>query len=97
MLRHRREGILADSVQSANRDRVQERCGSRRTFHWKRSLVDDATCGVAVRPAHDPLPPDIHYALWILVGLLTISVLGTALRAMRAWPEQGVLKDAENR
>jgi len=43
-----------------------------------------------MRPAHDPLPPEIHYALWILVGLLTVSVLGTALRAMRAWPEHGV-------
>ena len=39
-----------------------------------------------MRPAHDPLPPEIHYALWILVGLLTISALGTALR-------NGVLKD----
>jgi multidrug transporter EmrE-like cation transporter len=48
-----------------------------------------------VRPAINPLPPEVHYAIWIAVGLLTISLLGSAFRAMSAWPEPGVSEGVE--
>jgi hypothetical protein len=43
-----------------------------------------------VKPASNPLPPEVHYAVWIVVLLLSTVLLGAAFRAMRAWPEAGV-------
>jgi hypothetical protein len=43
-----------------------------------------------MRPASNPLPPEVHYAAWIVVLLLSTVLLGAAFRTMRAWPEAGV-------
>ena len=48
-----------------------------------------------MKPTINPLPPEVHYAIWIAVGLLTISLLGSAFRAMSAWPEPGVSEGVE--
>jgi hypothetical protein len=43
-----------------------------------------------MKPAYNPLPSEVHYAIWIAAALLSLSLLGAAFRAMRAWPEAGV-------
>jgi hypothetical protein len=43
-----------------------------------------------MRPAYNPLPPEVHYAIWIAAALLSLYLLGAAFRAMRVWPEAGI-------